>query len=149
MSKKPQKPTPVLTEPPTEGDALDRACAELLNWVANIDPTWRTKLQARMQERGDTAREMFGAYVGYILEHDLHMEVPQHALFRKGAPLTPEQSECAYCRERFRPDWPGQVYCRRQGNRCAEGARGLQQPMPIPPVGEQPFEEPDPASLLD
>lgn len=125
-----------------EVDSLDAAAEVLLDHVRGLDPTYAARIQAKIDEQHLTAYQVLGAFCGYVLDNSLHMQLPQHPLFRQGATPTPLRQRCAYagCNKTFAAQWPGQRYC---SFVCTQRDRRL------PPVVDEPLTETDPAQLVD
>jgi len=130
----------------------DRAAETLLAYVASLDPTWAERLAIALEERHWTAKQCFGAYVGYMLENSLHLSRPEHTAFLDGTSPTPRHTRCALpsCHRPFDTEFPGQRYCT---SACATAHETMATPTPLPPAEEiapfEPLPEPDADQLSD
>jgi len=120
-------------KPPIKTDAIDEAAQQLLEWIATLDPNWKRSIEIAITEHGWSARQALGAFVGYVLDNNLHMVVPRRAEFETGWKGVAGTNYCDFCLQPFAVKYAGQHFC---SNECARGEKPV---IEVPP----PVTEPD------
>ena len=97
---------------PTRGGdlELEQACQMVLDYAAKADPGWAERIRVGRSVRDYTARQFCLALVGYMLDHEKHLEITPHPLLEPGA-MALSEVKCAECEKPFIPDVPGRRFC--------------------------------------
>lgn len=88
----------------------------LLPFIASLDPLWRDEIDVMRSERGFDELQTIGALVGYTLEQQAHMWIPQHPFFSDTHRPAGTRQACPQCGEGWIVAYPGQPVC---SNACA------------------------------
>jgi hypothetical protein len=75
----------------------------LLLRCMQLGQDYAVKLQIMRDDRGWDSWQIIGACVAYVIEHDLHTEIPQHRDFEPGGERPPESTICSKCHQPFEP----------------------------------------------
>lgn len=90
----------------------EKAATELLEFIRELDPTWRERIDARVAEhQGETPLQTVGALVGRSLDVGEHMSSPQHPFFHPDFEPAGTEKTCPRCGVVFKVLFPGQQFC--------------------------------------
>lgn len=94
---------------------------KLLDYLQDLDPAWRERVVAMMEERGSDPLRILGLLIGNTLEMGLHMQVPDIPQLLDDFIPAGQTHNCPQCGNPYQLLYPGQPYC---GPDCAAIARG-------------------------
>lgn len=92
---------------------LEGVCGLIAAKMVRLNPDWKVKMHAVMDERHWNYTQMVGACIAYVYERGLQMTMPNFEFFAEGSPETPEVGTCALegCGKQFTPRWMGDKFC--------------------------------------
>jgi len=116
---------------------LTAAAELLLPYFMSIDPQWEQQTKIAMSENHLTALKLIGGCFDYVMTHGFHMVIASHKAFEPGHIPQGQKSECEWCGEEFKVQWPGM----RGHEKCADAAM---RPAPVRAIESEsptPFED--------
>jgi len=122
----------------SDRERLEQCATELFTFVCSLDPMWAERAKITMQEKGYSHLQLFGAWMGQVLDAGSHMLSPPHKFFEQGFNAAGAERECDACGRTFKVGFAGQICC---SDDCWKH---------LPQAREQRLiREMDPASLTD
>jgi len=92
----------------------------ILDWLKNLDATWKNRIEALVEERKLEPLQVIGVLCSWSLENGMHMEIPVLPQLLDGFSPAGTTAECPQCLTEYVMEYPGKPYC---GNDCADAAR--------------------------
>lgn len=90
---------------------LEHNAREILKFIGSLDPQWEVRIEITRTDRGFTALQTLGAFVGHVLDAGEHTIIPAHPYFAPGYVTGGSSPVCPVCGETYTPAYGGQPLC--------------------------------------